>query len=341
MDDEKQTMQDVMERPELIERPTTTYSPVADRRLQEVAREAEANVQAYRRILAACIKITNPNDWVDLGGKPYLQVSGAQKIGRLFGISWRPEPDTVEMLPDGHRIYTYTGELTWGPSTITVIGTRSSADAFFSEARGTTIHPNDIDMGDVKKAAFTNWLNRGIKALLGLNNITWDDVRSAGMSADQMSKVQFRQGDKDPMATPTLPNYGPKKGLPLDDATVTVDDLQRYLQGCERSIADPAKAKFKEKEIRMRDALQAEIARRRDAASTTPDESTTEPMAEAEFRKWALEMYSQKDTTAVLTMLLREEKYKDTKAVPPEQFREFVSKFNVRLREIDAQREVR
>ena len=56
------------------------------------------------------------------------------------------------------------------------------------------------------------------------------------------------------------PNYGPDAGKPLSQ--IESKHLQMYLDGTERSILDEKKARFKEKNIEMRDALKAELAKR-------------------------------------------------------------------------------
>lgn len=54
-----------------------------------MAEKADAYVKALNKIMEASVKITNEYDWVLIGGKPYLQESGANKVARLFGISWK------------------------------------------------------------------------------------------------------------------------------------------------------------------------------------------------------------------------------------------------------------
>lgn len=56
------------------------------------------------------------------------------------------------------------------------------------------------------------------------------------------------------------PNYGPYAKQPLSE--IPTEDLRSYLNGVERSIADPAKARFKQANMKMRDAIGEEIGRR-------------------------------------------------------------------------------
>ena len=71
-----------------------------------MAENAEKRVDAINRIKKAALKVTNKHDWTDQGGKPYLQVSGSEKVARLFGISWRLDEPIMEVDEDRHFSYT-------------------------------------------------------------------------------------------------------------------------------------------------------------------------------------------------------------------------------------------
>lgn len=166
--------------------------------LIEVAKQADALVEAVRKIKAVVFKLTNNHDWIDQGGKPYLQASGAQKVARAFGISWTIDEPTKESLDGGHYMFTYKGAFSLHGACIDAIGTRSSKDGFFKkygskDAAGnrTELPPSEIDPGDVKKSAFTNCLGNGISALLGIKNLTWEELNEAGIKKDEASRVDY------------------------------------------------------------------------------------------------------------------------------------------------------
>lgn len=170
---------------------------ISDDSLLAVAEAAEKRIDAMVKIKRLSLKMTNPHDWTDQGGKPYLQVSGAEKIGRLFGISWRIDEPTFDMEEGGHFGYTYKGYFTLAGVTIEVIGTRSSKDPFFKKYKdGTELPISAIDKGDVKKAAYTNLLGSGITRILGLRNLTWEELSEAGINKDSVSKVDFKEKGK-------------------------------------------------------------------------------------------------------------------------------------------------
>jgi hypothetical protein len=49
----------------------------------------------------------------------------------------------------------------------------------------------------VKKAAYTNLLGNGITRILGLRNLTWEDLQEfAGISKDQVGRVDYKKNGK-------------------------------------------------------------------------------------------------------------------------------------------------
>jgi len=179
---------------------------IADNTLIAIAEQAEKRVEAMQKIKRMALKLTNPHDWVDENGKPYLQASGAEKVARLFGISWRMSEPIRENIEGGHFTYTYHGEFSLAGASIEAIGTRSSKDGFFKkyewkgdgEKRTRVELPvSEIDPGDVKKSAYTNLLGNGITRLLGIRNLTYEDLKEyAGISKEQISSVEYRKSGK-------------------------------------------------------------------------------------------------------------------------------------------------
>jgi len=172
-----------------------------------LAEGADKRAEAINKIKRASLKVTNPRDWTNQGGKPYLQVSGSEKVARLFGISWRIDSPELFIEEDGHFNYTYKGYFNIGNVEIEAIGTRSSKDEFFStrykyidgEKKKTTLPPSEIDKGDVKKAAYTNCIGNGVTRLLGIRNMSWEDLKDGGISKEQLSGIDY--GDKPEMST--------------------------------------------------------------------------------------------------------------------------------------------
>lgn len=171
-----------------------------------LAERADKMVNALNKIMAAAIRITTERDWCLIGGTPYLQESGAAKVARLFGISWKIHdgyPKT-ELDGDGYPSYTYRMTFTLGGASIEQDGSRSSRDEFFagkrSDKSGNALKQksvDEIDLGDVKRAAYTNCLNNGIKRILpGLRNIDVAALEASGLRGDLIRGYTFKEGSR-------------------------------------------------------------------------------------------------------------------------------------------------
>jgi hypothetical protein len=177
-------------------------APIADDTLIAIAKMAEARIDAVIKIKQLALKVTNPQDWTDQQGKPYLQVSGAEKIANLFNISWSfltSEP-LFELDPDGHYTFTFKGRFSMGGRSIEVEGSRSSRDSFFKQniykdgklEREKAVDERD-NKRDVKMAALTNMLGNGITRILGIRNLTWEDLEKfAGIKKEDVGKVEYK-----------------------------------------------------------------------------------------------------------------------------------------------------
>jgi hypothetical protein len=180
----------------------TGLTPITDETLISLAEQAERRIDAMNKIKRVAIKLTNKHDWTDQGGKPYLQVSGAEKIARMFGISWRISEPIREDMEGGHFSYTYKGNFSLAGATIEAIGTRSSKDGFFkkygyTDGNKTELPASEIDRGDVKKAAYTNCIGNGITRLLGIRNLTYEDLQEfSGITPDMIGKVDYKKKGK-------------------------------------------------------------------------------------------------------------------------------------------------
>ena len=179
---------------------------IVDDNLIVIAERAEKRIEAVNKIKTNALKVTNSHDWIDQQGKPYLQVSGAEKIARLFGISWTINEPVLEYMPDGHFTYTYKGSFSLGGASIEAIGTRSSKDGFFKrfdysqkDEQGKTLKvelpASEIDKTDVKKGAYTNCIGNGITRLLGIRNLSYEELGAAGIIVNK--KVEYAQKEED------------------------------------------------------------------------------------------------------------------------------------------------
>lgn len=165
-----------------------------------LADKAEKYLEAMNRIMTAALKITCELDWVLIGGKPYLQESGATKVARLFGISIQliGKP-TIETDNEGYKTYTYKARFMLKDQFIECEGSRGMKEDFFAKAGKDKPlkKPDEIDERDVKMAAYTNCINNGIKRLIpNLRNIDVATLERAGLDVSNIKGYTFKDGSK-------------------------------------------------------------------------------------------------------------------------------------------------
>lgn len=209
----------------------------ADDNLLEIAKQAEARIDAVIAIKKTALKVTNPGDWTDQNGKPYLQASGAEKIANLFNISWRIEEPVMDTEEDGTITFNYRGTFSLRGRSIQVDGSRSSRDEFFKKyvwENGKKVGEKPLDRRDLRMAALTNLLGNGITRLLGIRNLTYADLQQfAGITQDQIGKVEYKKGgQKPPTSEPQRKSEKKeeKKAEVDDDGKSVKDKLHEELQ---------------------------------------------------------------------------------------------------------------
>jgi len=170
---------------------------LADDSLLRVAEMAEKRIEAVIKIKQMALKVTNSGDWIDQSGRPYLYVSGSEKIANLFNVSWQINEPEVDTEPDGHFTYTFRGTFRIPGRSIAAEGSRSSKDPFFKKydwVDGKKIEKpiSAIDRRDVRMAAMTNLLGNGITRVLGIRNLSYEDLAEyAGITKDMIEKVDY------------------------------------------------------------------------------------------------------------------------------------------------------
>jgi hypothetical protein len=174
--------------------------------------KAQQYVNSMKVILSLFVQCTNQNDWIDMGGKPYLQKSGCSKVATTFGLKFNAPTLSVvnETEEDGYkyRIYSVAGSVIWNGTEKFEVGTATTKDSLFSvrKVAGETIRLSlkDIDLANVQKKAYTNWMNRCLKAVFGMNP-TWDElaemsngkiVKSTGITYRNETKASETDEDK-------------------------------------------------------------------------------------------------------------------------------------------------
>ena len=158
---------------------------------------AQRQVEVLSKVLAIAVKRTNHFDWVDQGGKPYLTASGAEKLMPLFGISVSNTFYKKEFSKDDKGdfyFYVYRGTFSWAGSSIEAVGTCSSRDKFFAwDSKNQCYKPlSEVDEANIMKAAYSNMIVNGVTRVLGIRNLTWEQVESFGINRSKVAKVEYR-----------------------------------------------------------------------------------------------------------------------------------------------------
>ena len=162
-----------------------------------LAEKADKMILAMNKIMNAALKITSEHDWTLIGGKPYLQESGATKVARLFGINWTIGNPIIECDAEGYKTFTYKGRFEMRGQFIECEGSRSMKDYFFGGKAGNRKSVDEISERNVRQAAYTNCINNGIKRMIpGLRGIDVKTLEDAGMDTSKLKGYTFREGSK-------------------------------------------------------------------------------------------------------------------------------------------------
>jgi hypothetical protein len=175
--------------------------------LQQTIERAENYMTLLDRMRKTAINLTNMDDWIDQGGKPYLQKAGCDKISGGFGVKFFDVITEKENVTDDkgtYIAYITTGYASWNNKEIHETGTATSRDDFFAlrkdkETGEKILLPlSEIDPMDVRKKSHTNFQNRAIKGLLGLS-FTWEEIeqQSGGrLGRNVCGSVNYKSGSK-------------------------------------------------------------------------------------------------------------------------------------------------
>ncbi len=224
---------------------------------------AEALEQAGRinRIKIAAIKCTTAEDWVSQNGKPYMEISGTDKVSMFFGIQMdkpdiEKESETDEL---GRQIIYISGSMFyWGSRNRRYEeGTCSTRDQFFGtkhicdvcssekiDLKGKKCFKEkcngkphkvfkkicEIDLTNIRKKSKTNCYQRGVKGILGLKSFTWSDLEEAGIRVDAIKG--FKYGGKSGGKKKTFEMTEARKELQstvLELCGGNEDDAKKYL----------------------------------------------------------------------------------------------------------------
>lgn len=167
---------------------------------EDILAAANRRIAQLDKIVKLSISRTNANDWVDQNGKPYLTCSGAEKIARLFGVCWKDVKSEKIISSDEqgqYYFYEFSGIFTLGGDSITAVGTCSQKDQFFAKSGGKIKPLSEIDETNIRKAAYSNMVVNGVTRILGIRNLTWEEVKAGGIDKTKTPKVNYDKKEQD------------------------------------------------------------------------------------------------------------------------------------------------
>lgn len=239
------------------------------------------------RLLEAAIRATHSGQWVAQGDKPFPTAAAAEVMARrcgvrVFDVASKREERNDEDGPS--YIYFTTGKAQLGNSeydVIEAIGTCSSRDQFLGTETGAGRKLSEVDEGNISKASYSNFLVNVITRLLGVRNMTWDQLARYGVTKDGAASVTYKTGaqgggSRDSSASGSMEiKFGKSKGKTLSE--VGDDDLAWYMAAFERDFNDPEKSKYKANAEKQLNAAKAEAAKRANAKSNVAPKTDTAP----------------------------------------------------------------
>ena len=178
-------------------RPTHLDIKSADLDPTRAVQMAEARATFLEKVAKASLKRLLPHDFIDESGRPYLQCSGAERLCALWGVYFRdiriePDMETAFRLHQAGQPVTFictgiAGSRVLGEES-EFMGARSASDTFFANQQV-------LDLADVRKAAYTNFVVNAVTRLLGLRNLTWDYLRDVGFDASKAGAQVIYKAD--------------------------------------------------------------------------------------------------------------------------------------------------
>lgn len=203
-DEKKEIMTGGEVRDEAIEQAEVPLISIPARELsiEQQIDKLEKNIELFNKIKLVSLKLTKEKDWVlQREDSPYLMDRGAENIAIAWGIDISGVELKMEWAEDEkgrYYIYTATGKAYAKKlgRYVEDIGICSQRDKFFGMASGTLKEIEDVDMANIKRKAVTNLYNRLIKRVVGLGNVTTDDLVAAGLDVKKIARIDYKGGSQ-------------------------------------------------------------------------------------------------------------------------------------------------
>jgi hypothetical protein len=155
---------------------------------EQIEQGPEHFIQEANKLRDIILKLTKPNDWIIYNNKPFLQSYGAERIAFRLGISVTNIKDEFINLGDGHYMIKYQGTFSHPKlGSLEAVGFCSTKDKFFGRQ-----DIQDINIVNIALKAYTTMYRNGITRLLGLRNLTLDELKNYGIDITKLQVINFK-----------------------------------------------------------------------------------------------------------------------------------------------------
>ncbi|MFA5785118.1 MAG: hypothetical protein WC962_09595 [Phycisphaerae bacterium] len=152
--------------------------------------------EGAERVKRALLKLTKPHDWTVYraagGDKVRLTAQGSLRVAQSYGLNITSPAETVERFQDDNGKaqvrFILKGEVSAAryPHKLPIVGSADSTDGFITKE------------ADVRKKAWANYLQRAITSIIGIGDMTIDDLREEGLDEkfiNAIPSVTFKRGE--------------------------------------------------------------------------------------------------------------------------------------------------
>lgn len=200
--------------------------------------DLEKRVEQQQRIRQIVLKCTKPHHWRTMGASAYLEQIGCKVVAGFLGLGLDVDnPVETQEMDDNGSYYSFTTKVTvsFRGRSVDEFGYADSRDDFFSGAGAKP--QSEIKKGNIKKKSITNGLNRGIKAILGLD-FTRAEVEAVVGSLGSQGAIDYKSKPKEEL---TAKDVALKEELKLKIWKMTGKDEEQFKIYLQKITAWPEK----------------------------------------------------------------------------------------------------
>lgn len=166
---------------------------------------AEKRIAAMERVKKVALRQLKPSAFTDWNGTPRLTADAAEHVGRHFGVSWKDiKKERIETRDEDGPFYFYMMSAVFSlPNTIDyaeAVGTAGARDDLWAtrwegegkDRKKTVLPVEQINEQDVIKKAISNMIANGVPRLLGMADLTYEDLAEVGIKEEDVKSIRFK-----------------------------------------------------------------------------------------------------------------------------------------------------